>query len=228
MRRLALCTLLALGCDAPPQAARRCVAPDNLGHPTSISDAVALLNALPAPVDVACLLEALERPLFIDATRSLVSAQPAGGPQDPRIFIFVGDLVLSVVPAGPGQHLLEFGEQRGPTTSLKGELALPLDAPITASAPFAHLRYDAQTTTCGICHRAERPAEDAAHPDAYVSRSLRPLDAERVDLALLLEERATCDAQAEPTRCAILAALLDHGPVEARRAPAAWDTIFDQ
>lgn len=218
----------ALGCDDAPVSDphRRCVAPAGMGSPQTIAEAVALMNALPEPITIACVVEALDRPLTLYATGSRVSAQPAAGPQDPRVFILSGDLLLSVVPAGEGQPLLELGQQVEPGWSLKGEVALPLPQPIAAAAPYDHLRYNADVTICGICHRDERRAEGIDHPNAYVSRALRPVAGEAASLAVLEGERARCDPALDATRCAILAALLDHGPVEWQALPADWQTIF--
>jgi hypothetical protein len=212
--------------EAPPEPAG-CVAPDGMGAPSSIQDAVDLLNALPE-ASVPCLVEALDRPLTINATRGLISAQPAVSAQDPRIFIFSGDLVLSIVTAGAGRDLLEFGEQRGPIESLKGELHMPATQPIPPAKPFEHLRYNADLTSCGICHRDERLAPDAVHENAYLSRPLRPVDAELVGLDVLRGAHANCDAAADPERCAIFDAIFDHGPVIWRDFSPEMDTIFDR
>lgn len=63
-----------------PQTPRRCVAPPGISAaPSSIAAAVALINALPPPVTVACFVESLDRPLQVVATASDLSAQPAAG-----------------------------------------------------------------------------------------------------------------------------------------------------
>src|SRR3712207_6534727 len=69
-------------------------------NPTSIAEAVALVSALPRPLTVGCYLESLERPLRVNATSAVISLQPAAGPRNPRMFLFAGNLVSSIVPAG--------------------------------------------------------------------------------------------------------------------------------
>ena len=58
-----------------------------LGSPDSIGDAVALINALPKPLTIACFVSALNRPLNLNLTTSTISVQPAIGVSNPRIFI---------------------------------------------------------------------------------------------------------------------------------------------
>lgn len=244
MPRLMLLAVLAAGCapetssspgDAtrppdhgPPDAgAATCQAPANLGSPATIQEAVDLLNALPE-ASVPCLIAALDRPLAVHATAGLISAQPAADAQNPRIFVFSDTLTLSIVPAGAGRDLLEFGEQRGESMSLKGELFMPAEQPVGPEMPYAHLRYNADLTACGICHRDERPVADGVHPDAYVSRQLRSLARERVGLDALRAAHAGCDAEADPARCAIYSAIFDHGPVIWRDFPDEMDTIYDR
>ncbi|MCB9702266.1 MAG: hypothetical protein H6711_10250 [Myxococcales bacterium] len=211
----------------PEPAPRRCVAPPGLGAPQTIAEALALLGALPEPVDVACVVESLDRPLAIQAITSKFSAQPANDPKSPRIFLFLGGLTLSIVLDGPGQGLLEFGERVGETESLKGELIMPVALPIPEHKPFEHLRYDEVLTTCGICHRGERPSPTIDHPNAIISRALRPSDELEVTIDDLLVAQASCDVGAEATRCALLDALLSHGPVEEGAFPATYSTIYD-
>lgn len=238
-RMLIVCALFA-GCDAEPMgaigpidmgapdaAASACVAPANTGSPQTIQAAVDLLNALPE-ASVPCLLAALDRPLAVHATSGLISAQPADSAQSPRIFLFTESLTLSIVPAGPGRDLLEFGEQRADMQSLKGELRMPAEQPVGPEMPYAHLRYNAELTACGVCHRDESPEGGAAHPDAYVSRQLRSLERERVGLDALRAEHESCDVAVDPARCAIYSAIFDHGPVIWRDFPADMDTIYDR
>lgn len=225
----------AAGCDDGSSAARdagvgalACVAPAGMGTPQTIAEVVELMNALPAPVTVACFVEALDRPLQISATRGVVSAQPADGPENPRIFIFSGQLLLSVAPAGVGRDVVELGEPFGAGQSLKGELIMPLRHPVTADAPFDHLRYNDLLTACGLCHRDERLEPEVGHPNAFVSVALRPVIDELVPLDTLRMAHATCDAEAEPVRCGIYRAIFEHGPVVERDFPVEMATIFDR
>jgi hypothetical protein len=193
---------------AGPCAARS----DGTGAPQTIADVVALIDALPQPLSLSCFVQALARPLALQAVDSLFSAQPAEGTRSPRIFVFFPGLTLSVVPAGMGSHLLELGEHRPNDESLKAELEFPIEGPLDAASPFARVRYDDTISTCGFCHQGERRAEDAPSPSAYVSPSFRPRASQRVPLVDLSSEVSGCDPSAEPERCALLHALFDQQP----------------
>ena len=207
----------------------RCIAPEGVSaEPHSIADVVALINALPKPVTVPCFVEALARPLSLNAARSSFSAQPADGPGSPRIFIFFPGLTLSVVPSGPGAHLLELGESRPDNRSLKAELELPIETQLEEASPYERVYYDDTITTCGFCHQGEHRDETIASPLAFISPAIRPRDNQRVALEQLAAEVAACDsnqdseddedvaadpdAGSERERCAILHALFDRGP----------------
>ena len=202
-----------------------CRAPDGLGSPQSIDEALTLLNALPSPVSVPCVIQSLDRPLGFRATRGTVSAQPALSEKSPRIFLLNDHLTLSIVPDGRGRELLEFGESDGNGNSLKGELNMPIATPVTADKPYDHLRYNEHVTVCGLCHRDEVVAPEAGHANAYLSRAFKPLPQEVVDVDDVRAEWEACDPEVEPDRCAMLGAIFDHGPVEERLFPENYGTI---
>jgi hypothetical protein len=229
-------------CGAPPEAdstadaapseppARQhsaaCVAPAGISNaPRTISDTLTLINALPKPLTLPCFLEALARPLEINATNSLFSAQPSQGQRSPRIFLFRDPNTMSIVPAGPGAPLLEFGEQRPDYRSLKAELEFPVLGPLLPSAPFERLLFSPQITTCGVCHAAEVQESMVFGVPEFVSASLRPLPDDNVPAAALLNELAICDRTAEPDRCALLDGLLGWGPVTDRAFPPQMATF---
>ncbi len=199
------------------------------GSPRTIGEAVEFINALPRPLTLECFLERLERPLALTGTSSIVSLQPAVGKHSPRLFLFFGEtLVMSVAVGGDhGFDLLEFGESLAPARSIKGELAFPLDAAVTISAPFARVieRGD-DFSKCAICHRHEAAVPN--YPLAFASNVLRFRVEEEVTLEALRAEYDLCDPLAQPERCARLTALLGHGPVESRSFPEALPTIYDQ
>ncbi len=205
----------------------RCKAPEGMGTPQTIAETLALINTLPEPITVACVVQSLDRPLAINVTTSNFSAQPAVDEHSPRIFIFSGNLLLSVVPDGTGQNLLEFGQPMGNGTSLKGELEMPVEQPVSSGKPFDHLRYNDKITVCGFCHRDEYLAPDIGHENAYISRSLKPVETYAVSIDDLRDEHLNCDPEAEPERCAILSSIFSHGPVVHRDFPAELGTIFD-
>jgi hypothetical protein len=193
---------------AGPCAARS----DGTGAPQAIADVVTLIDTLPQPLSLPCFVQALARPLAMQAVDSLFSAQPAEGTRSPRIFLFFPGLTLSVAPAGMGSHLLEMGEHRPNDESLKAELEFPISEQLDAASPFARVRYDDTISTCGFCHQGERREEAAPSPSAYVSPSFRPRASQRVPLTDLKAEADACDPSVEPERCALLHALFDQQP----------------
>lgn len=236
------CLLFELGCapaadDASQDAAARadaaaeregCTAPEGVSaRPHTVADAVRLINALQRPVTLPCFIEALERPLPLQAVNSQVSAQPAQGVRSPRVFIFFEDLILSVVLDGPGAALLEFGEARGEAHSLKAELEFPVETELGAAAPYERLPYNENITTCGFCHQGEFPDPDVDLPWAMTSPALRPGAEQRVSLDVLLAEASACDAKVEPERCALLRALVSQGPAPVDHDfPESYATFF--
>jgi hypothetical protein len=208
---------------SPPTA---CVEPTTVtGAPRTIGEAVAFINALPRPLTLDCVLERLERPLALAATRSVVSLQPAAGERSPRLFLFAGDLFMSVAVDGHGVDLLEFGELVGAGRSIKAEIKFPVEGELALEAPFSRIYDGVGGTNCAICHRGESAAPE--YPLAFASDALRFPDAEAVPLADLRREYERCDPLAEPARCARLTAVFGHGPVEPGAFAADLLTIYD-
>ncbi|MEM6954446.1 MAG: hypothetical protein AAF411_14900 [Myxococcota bacterium] len=180
--------------------------------PQTIDDALARINALPEPT-LACFVASLPRPLRMTATDSTFSAQPAAGTDRPRVFLHTEGLVLSITLGGPGVHLLEFGEWRSPTRTLKGEIAFPVTTPLMDDAPF-HLELEGSTregTSCGLCHRDEEAIE--GRPGAFISDALRPRLRDQVNVEYLEYLEPRCDDEQDPEGCALLHALFEHGDV---------------
>jgi hypothetical protein len=212
---------------AEPPALEPCVAPPGVDNaPQSVLEAVALVNALPRPVTVACFLEALARPLSLHASQSVFSAQPAVGARSPRLFLFYDPLIMSVVPDGAGSHLVEFGEQKEGQRSLKAEIAFPVLEALPEAAAFERLMFSEALTNCAFCHASEQPSTEVTFTPAFVSEALKPLQSERVSLDALRFEQQNCDAKAEPNRCAILAGIFEHGEVVDREFPKEMATFF--
>jgi len=182
-------------------------------RPSTIEESVALANALPRPLSLPCYLEALARPLPLHAALSTFSEQRSSGAASPRIFIYFEPLIMTVVPEGPGRHLLELGEQRASHRSLKGELQFPLQAPIAPGEVYDHTLNTPELTNCAFCHADEQPDTTVPGGHGFVSESLRPLERERVALDFLRGESNACDAGAEPDRCATLDGLFGWGEV---------------
>jgi hypothetical protein len=212
--------------DAGVTEGPRCVAPE--GAPTSpqtVADVLALINALPSPVTLPCFLQALARPLKMHASVSLISAQPSAGARSPRIFLFFDGMRMSIVPAGAGAPLLELGEIREESRSLKAEILFPVTTPLDAATPYQRILYTPTVTRCGFCHPVETPDPDIPFATAFTSVALRPLDSYTVTIDSLANELAICDPTAEPDRCAMLQALFDQGPPVEQPFPADLPTI---
>jgi hypothetical protein len=210
-----------------PPAYSACATPTQIAAlPRSVDEVIALLNDLPKPVTLPCFLESLPRPLAIQATRSITSAQPAVGARSPRLFLFFDPLIVSVVPAGLGEHLFELGERRGEAHSLKAEFEFPITREVQIADAFDRLRYNELNSTCDFCHAEAEPAADVDHPYALISRGLSPLPRERVPLADLVRETQACDADQEPDRCAMLRALFEGSPAVDGEFPGTYKTFF--
>ena len=206
-----------------------CRAPAGVSNsPSTISEALSLINALPKPLSLPCFLESLARPLQIHATLSLFSAQPAVGQRSPRIFLFQGPTLFSIVPDGDGAPLLEFGEQRPEFRSLKAELVFPVVSALEPSAPFDKLMFGTQITTCGGCHAREVQEGEIGGVRTFVSLALRPQPEDQVSVESLRHELSICDRTLEPQRCAILDGLLGWGDVTDRNFPAEMATFGSQ
>jgi hypothetical protein len=184
----------------------------------TVDDIVARLNTLPKPVSVACFTASLSRPLAVVGTSSRFSAQPAGGPLDPRLFLFSDGLILSIVTDGDGKDLLEVGELITPTRTLKAEFKFPLSGTVTRDDAYAHLDFVPTESSCGLCHAQEERHD--AHPLARVSLALKPNARSLVPLSRLRQFAADCDAETQRDRCLRWEALFAFGDVTAGAFPA--------
>lgn len=181
--------------------------------PRSIVEVVALLNSMPKPISLPCFVESLERPLAVSAGSGVVSAQPATGERSPRLFLFSEPLIMTVVPEGVGSQLLEIGELRSETRSLKAELKFPIDRDLEPQEPFEATIFNESITTCAFCHAAEEPDPGIEFARAYVSQALQPLPSLRVGIDQVRAEHLACEPELEPGRCALFAAIFDWGEV---------------
>lgn len=154
--------------------------------------AIALANSLPQPATAACFLEALDRPLHIEASKSKASMQPADGARSPRLFIFSGDaLVITAVLGGDGRDLIEFGETVAPGRSVKGELEFPLGATLRDDAAYTRIRNSehGNITICLVCHDSEE--DEPGFPGARSSLAMRPRTKSLVPVESLSSELET-------------------------------------
>jgi len=228
--------LSALACSSPaaapaPVATSSCRPSAAVsGAPSTISDAVALANDLvarqPEGLTVPCFVESLDRPLGMVAVNSIFSVQPAFGPRSPRMFLFSGNLVMSVVPEGDTAHSIELAEYLSPTRSIKAEIGFPLQAPLSSSTPFDRIR-DGNGTWCRGCHRDEARVDSVTIAEAFGSDVLRPNPPDEVPLPYVANEATVCDSSLEPERCEMLKAVFGHGPIEPRAFSSDARTIND-
>jgi hypothetical protein len=202
--------------EAPVVDPDVCVTPLGVsGSPRNMSEALILMNSLPKPVSLACFLQALSRPLSLYMTSSDQSLQPSPGARSPRTFIVYEPMVLSIVLDGPAKIALELGYRTSPSRSVKTEILFPLVTDVTFDNVFDEVR-SGNLTKCGNCHTGETVTFHPDLPvDVFESDIIAPFDMYEVDLDDLRGEHTSCDAAAEPERCALLSALFDHGAVRA-------------
>jgi hypothetical protein len=198
-----------------------CQAPAGVsGAPRNLPEVVALLNSLPRPTTLPCFLQALERPLQLYLTESGESLQPSPGARSPRTFIVNEPLVMSIVFEGRASSTLEIGYRTAETRSIKTELTFPLRKEVTFTNLFDEVKdpqiTSGQATRCSACHTSETYVFNAEiQADAFESDIYPPFEPYEVDLESLRTESASCDAVAEPERCAMLSAMFDFGDVVA-------------
>ena len=132
---------------APPP----CTPPNGVsGSPTDIDALVTLVNALRAehasPLEIGCVVESLDRPLGILASKSPFSLQATVDPKNPRFFLFSGNLVIALLPTTEAGYLLEAAYSVSETRSVKAEIKFPIEAPLPPAQPFDHLLQDGRTS----------------------------------------------------------------------------------
>lgn len=213
---------LLLGCAEPepapgpamrPTRPRTCLPGEGVtGNPQTIEDTVALINSFPMPVTLPCLLESLDRPIALTASSNVFSAQPAYGPNNPRIFIVRDQLVLAVVTKGDGSELLEFGYQHSPTRSVKAEIHFPVTEPVALAAPYERVEYD-DGSSCAFCHFNEVRDTSIDFAKAYLSEVIPPANHDIVELDYMQWSFQECDPELEPERCEIYDSIFANGEV---------------
>lgn len=213
------CSDLSSKGSASTRSLGACATPPGFsGSPQTIEQALELINALPRPVTVACFLESLKRPLGVNLTNSITSAQPAFSNRSPRIFILIGPLTISVVPEGVGSEVVEFSEMDANFNSLKGEIGFPVTDTLSPSAAYDKVKFGTGTA-CRFCHTGEFRDLSITSGEAYRSVALQPRALSVISLESLRAEWAVCDAAAEPKRCEILRGLFGYGDVVTKRFP---------
>jgi hypothetical protein len=193
---LSVCFVVACGrdhssSDAPPSTDQVHDSPNTACSArgesiTTIAGVVALINSLPKPVSLECVVASLKRPLALNATTSVISAQPATSREKPRIFLQNEGLFLSVVP---GDATLEFGETWQSVYSIKGELTFPIKETISDNAPFVSIgpifpSSQNQTRCGGPCHGTTLEYSKQGGTTIFASQIVRP----NPELAVPLDE----------------------------------------
>lgn len=206
-----------------------CAEPTELrASPETIQQAVDFINELPHPVSLDCFIERLERPVPLAATSSLVSLQPAVGSANPRLFLFYGDLIMSVAIDGdPGRTLLEFGEIESGTQTVKGEIAFPVSESLVIDDAFERIENEqGGGTKCRLCHRGERPSE--LYERGFVSDGLAFIFNEHVDYGEVYAEYLDCRHGLDYSpRCERYRALFEYGEVYESDFPEDFPTFLD-
>lgn len=192
--------------------------------PETVDDVIARINQLPRPATVACFTASLPRPLTVGPTSSRFSAQPAGGPEDPRLFLFTEKIFISIVPGGDAMRLLEVGEMVSPNRSLKAEFKFPFDKTVTRDDGYQHLDFAPAATSCGLCHGMEEV--HPAHPLARTSVSFRPPARTLVSLAKAKTFADACDREQNRERCLIWASVFGFGEVTEGTFPTTFNDFI--
>lgn len=204
--------------DTPLEIVRSetCTAPAGVNpRPQNYTELAALLNALPLPVTQSCFLSSLRRPLGLFASFGAASAQPARGIRSPRIFLFSGPFLFTVVPDEEKINILEMGLLTSSNTTVKAELEFPLRQDLDATE-LARRGFLGDTgTVCGGCHAPEVPFEDPFFEGAYESSVLEPDFTLDASLASVRAFRDECDGTFDSLRCDVLEGIFDHGVIRA-------------
>ncbi|RZA17484.1 MAG: hypothetical protein EOP10_22705 [Proteobacteria bacterium] len=199
-----------------PGARELCTRPASIPkNPETIEAIVELINAMPKPLSVPCLIDTLDSPFYLDATDNQFSGQPAYGYENPRIFLFLGSkLIVSIVPSGPGGKVVEFGYKTSETQTIKGELEFPVTESLALDAPYTYiLNRERDGTVCGTCHFPEARAPDGFPETAYTSLLVKPLNGYDVQLETLQNLNKACETTAGE-HCPVIQSLFVRGNVQ--------------
>jgi hypothetical protein len=200
--------------------------PSGSFDPGTISELLVMINSLPKPLDADCFLKNLKRPLYVNASSSTMSVQPAVNEANPRIFIFNKNLIITIVPTGEGSLVMEFSELKNDVRSIKGEIVLPVKSNVSGSAPFTRISSGSQTT-CRGCHTSEQAEYMIGDVQVYSSKALKPTASKDVSISRLQDENYLCNFRKDTSkRCRIYNALFS-GQVIPKVFPADMPTLLD-
>ncbi|MEZ4870680.1 MAG: hypothetical protein R2827_00250 [Bdellovibrionales bacterium] len=211
-------------CDGPGTAGNREVAtsssisldcpqaPDEFRNPTEFQHMIDLINVLPKPLSLECFLANFDPPMNLLAVNSVSSAQPAEGPEQPRILIVRDQFIVTIVPTSNTNPLVEFSRVIGSNRSVKGELQFPISDSIAETAAFDRIRttFNGQPgTSCRFCHKNE-----VEQPDGSIASDIvDPLPSQIIKANYMQSILENCDEQSTPNKCRILKAVYGRGPV---------------
>jgi hypothetical protein len=173
------------------------------------ADMVAFMNSLPQPLGLPCLLAALPRPIATVGSNNTISAQPAAGPMNPRLFIRAGGrLILSITLAGMTSTHLETAEAAEVGYSIKGDMAFPRTAAVSERDFYADIVNTRHSgTLCAGCHADEHMVRQAGDMPAFASRALAPTLRQTVPLPAIRALADDCTAEDGILRCQMLRAI---------------------
>lgn len=182
----------------------------------TLEDLASYLDEQPRPVQIHCVIANLPRPLKMQAGISAASAQPAAGEANPRVFLKVGSLILSVVPDGIAKNTLEIGAIKTASQATHAEFTFPIsDAQIRANLGLDEIR-NGRGTTCGFCHRNEKVETAENLNGAFRADILRFALSERRPVSAVKQLADACAAANDQSdRCLLIRALMNGStPVE--------------
>lgn len=203
---------------------------NQLRSPSSITEVVELVNALPRPLNLPCFLSSLARPLNIYPTDSARSAQPARGDRSPRVFLMFSPLVLSVVVEGGASVFLEMSEFSSDQKSIKAEIKFPImSEQITLESVFTKVDIDGIKSTCAGCHEGENKISHSLYPGpVYESFAIKPSENQKLNVNDFRSEFFLCDLQAQSDyRCDMIYSIFNYGEVQFQDFPAGTPTFFE-
>jgi hypothetical protein len=206
------------GADEPSAPHPLAACAEAPSSPTNIAETLGSIDAL-VENTIPCLIANLARPLEVAASTSQFSAQPAFDDANPRLFVFLDGVVLTVVPDGVGKDLLEFGEWTSTSRTIKAELKFPPSLPVEPSAPYEKVLNTSTTvsgiaTNCSVCHGVEQQELEIDGVHGYSSIAYRPIDSAVLPWTVVEQERWACADDDRSGRCDLLRALIDFGVVE--------------
>jgi hypothetical protein len=209
-------TCLLEGCDSKEKY--ECVIPNEMAAsqaPETIQQAVDLINALPKPLTIYCFLEALQRPLFVNATSNDFSAQGATSINSPRIFIKYKKLIISFVPEREGSQNIELAEETTVGNTIKGDLHFPIEeAKLAEVAPYQSIFKAGEPSCANLCHSGYEALKTFENGTVkYSSEQIFPKASKDVTVEEMKEWRDQCDPYISPL-CDFYRSMFDSGEVK--------------